>query len=65
MHIVNRSDKVTLYVKDTLVVQDFSNVFLGSLQGLAQEREVEFSIELALSTVPIFKEPYKITPTKL
>lgn len=37
-------------MKDTLVVQDFLNVFPDSVMGLALERKLKLSIELALGT---------------
>lgn len=40
-------------------------MFLDNLPRLAPEKELEFSIELALNTVMISKALYKITLTKL
>lgn len=52
-------------MKDTLVVQDFLNVFPDSVMGLALERKLELSIELALGTTWIFKVPYKMALIEL
>lgn len=52
-------------MKDTLVVQDFLNVFPDSVMGLALERKLELSIELALGTTWIFKAPYKMALIEL
>lgn len=44
----------------TLMVYKFFNVFPNNLLGLALEREVEFSIKLALGTTLISKAPYRM-----
>lgn len=46
------------FVNDQDVVQEFPDVFLDELPGLSHEREIEFSIELALGTTPNSKSPY-------
>ncbi|XP_044502571.1 uncharacterized protein LOC123223472 [Mangifera indica] len=61
-HVVNKSNsESTLNVKNTLVVYEFLDVFPDNLSGLAPEREVEFSVELApghvVSTDGIFVNP--------
>lgn len=48
VHIVNKIDEVVLGVRDTPMVQNFSNVFLNNFPKLTPEREVKFNIELAL-----------------
>lgn len=63
-HIINKTNKTVSDVKDTLVLQEFPNVFPNSLPRLALENKVEFSIELASCTMPISKEPYKIALAK-
>lgn len=64
-HIVNILDKTVLVIKDTPVVKEFSDILLDSLLGLPPKQEVEFSIKLALSIVPISKVSYKIALVKL
>lgn len=56
-HIVNRSNKAILGVKDNLVVKNFLNVFPNSLPRLTLKTEAKFSNELALGTVPNSKAP--------
>lgn len=52
-------------VKDTLLVQEFPNIFPNNLLGLTLEKEVEFSIKLTIGTIPISKGPNGIAPTEL
>ena len=48
-----------------LVVCEFLDVFPKDLPGLPPDREVEFSIELELSTAPISRRPYRMPPKEL
>lgn len=59
--MVQKSIEVVSSIKGTLMVQEFSNIFSNSLLRLASDRELEFSIMLALNITPIFKAPYRIT----
>ena len=47
------------------MVRKFLEVSSKELSGLSPEREVEFSIELALSINPISIAPYHMAPLKL
>nr|GEW65457.1 hypothetical protein [Tanacetum cinerariifolium] len=47
------------------VIRDFSDVFPKELLGMPPEREVEFGIELVLSTQPIFKALYRMAPIEM
>lgn len=47
------------------VVQDFVDVFVENLPGLTSEYEVEFFIDLLLSTMPLLKTPYHMSLAKL
>ncbi|KAL4026235.1 hypothetical protein IC575_014662 [Cucumis melo] len=47
------------------VVRDYPDVFAEELPGLPPHREVEFSIELEPSTVPISRAPYRMAPAEL
>lgn len=47
VHVVQKLVKVVLGIKDTLVVQEYFDIFLNNLPRLALERKLEFSIELA------------------
>ena len=48
-------------MEETLVVNEYMDVFLEELPGLPPYREVEFTIYLLLGTVPISKAPYRMT----
>ena len=64
-HIINREGAKELSLTDVPVVREFEDVFPDELPGLAPEREVEFSIELAPGTAPLSKAPYKMAPAEL
>lgn len=65
VHIVSKLDEIVLGVRDTAMVQKFSNVFPDSLLRLALKREVESIIELALGTILFSKALYGMVPTEL
>ena len=52
-------------LKDVPVVCEFPDVFPDLLPGLPLDREIEFVIELAPGTTPIYKKPYRMAPTEL
>lgn len=54
-YVVTKDNGKGLSLKDVLVVQEFFEVFLEDLLGLASKRKVEFCIKFALSTIPISK----------
>ena len=64
MYIINR-DVELVVVQMILVLREFQEVFLKKLPSLPLKRKVEFSIELAPSTNPIFIAPYRIAPIEL
>ena len=47
------------------LVQDFLDVFIEDLPSLPPEREINFVIDLAPSTAPISKTPYRMALIKL
>ena len=47
------------------VVCEFPDVFPEELPGMPPDREIEFSIELAPGTAPIYKKPYIMAPSEL
>jgi hypothetical protein len=47
------------------VVCEFPDVFSEELPGMPPDREIEFIIELAPGTTPIYKKPYRMAPFKL
>jgi hypothetical protein len=52
-------------IQDILVVCEFPNVFPEDLPGLPPKRDVEFVIELKLSTTPISRRSYRMPPNEL
>ena len=47
------------------VVCEYEDVFLDKLLGLAPHRDVDFYIELHLSTSPISMTPHRMAPIEL
>src|SRR6187399_1450336 len=47
------------------VVCEFPDVFPEELPGMPPDREIEFTIELAPGTTPIYKKPYIMAPSEL
>ena len=47
------------------VVCEFPDVFPEELPGMPPDREIEFIIELAPGTTPIYKKPYRMAPSEL
>jgi hypothetical protein len=47
------------------VVRDFPDVFSEELPAMPPDREVEFIIDLLPGTVPISKQPYKMSVEEL
>ena len=62
-YVVNEGNDLKL--EDIPFVKDYPDVFPEDLPGLPPEREVEFTIDLALGTAPIFKAPYMMAPLEL
>ncbi|KAK4365012.1 hypothetical protein RND71_016370 [Anisodus tanguticus] len=47
------------------VANEFPNVFPDELPGIPPEREIDFSIDILLSTQSIYIPPYRITSAEL
>ena len=47
------------------IVCEFPDVLPEELPGRPPDREIEFSIELAPGTAPIYKKPYRMAPSEL
>ena len=62
-YVVNKENDLKL--GDITIVRDHPDVFPEDLPDLPPEWEVEFTIDLALETAPIFKVPYKMAPLEL
>ncbi|KAA0039152.1 gag protease polyprotein [Cucumis melo var. makuwa] len=57
--------KVISSMKVQLVMRDYPDVFPKKLPGLPPYREIDFAIELEPGTIPIYRAPYRMTPTEL
>ena len=47
------------------VVNEFRDVFPNELPGLPVDREIEFAIDLAPSTEPVSRAPYRMAPVEM
>jgi hypothetical protein len=56
--------KVTA-LEETIVVQEYPNVFLEELPGMPPDHNIEFLIELLPRTPPISKRPYRMPVNEL
>ena len=56
---------VILEFRKVLVVCEFPDVFPEELPGMPPDREIEFIIELAPGTTPIYKKHYRMAPSEL
>jgi hypothetical protein len=52
-------------LKDIPIVCEYPDVFPDDLPGIPPNRDIEFIIELQLSTTPISKRPYRMPPNEL
>lgn len=52
-------------IQSILIVRNYPNVFLKELPSMSPKREIEFSIDLLPSTLPISKAPYRMGRAKL
>ena len=51
--------------ENTIIVCEFQDVFLDDLPRLPPHREIEFVIELAPSTEPVSRAPYRMALVEL
>ena len=65
VNIVDKEKETRLTPEEVPVIREYLIIFLDYLPGLPPDRQIEFSIELVLGTVPISKEPYCLAPTEL
>ena len=62
-HVIDTlTSKVTL--KNVLVMQEFSNVFLEDLLRLPQNRDLDFGIDLFARIAPISIPQYRMAPAE-
>lgn len=65
MLTINKVRDKELTVNEVRVVWEFPKVFPDDLPGMPPNREVEFTIDLALDATPIFEVPYRMAPKEL
>jgi hypothetical protein len=65
VHTASAHHTVVQNLEDIPVAREFPNVFLEDLPSMHPNRDVEFTIELQPSTVPISRQSYKMTPKEL
>ncbi|XP_073300545.1 uncharacterized protein [Primulina huaijiensis] len=63
--VISMLDTASQSIEDLEVFRDFPDVFLDDVADIPPKREVEFSIELLPSTVPISKPPYRLPPVEM
>ena len=63
--VVDTTQVVPVGPEETRLVCEFLDVFSDDLPGLPPQREIEFVIELARGTKPVFRAPYKMAPAEL
>ena len=63
-HVVD-TQKTTPRLGEIRVVKEFPEVFPEELPGLPPDREIKFAIELAPSTEPVSKAPYRMAPVEM
>ena len=51
-----------LKLENIPIVKDYPDVFLEYLPGFPQERDLEFTIDLAPGIAPISMAPYRMAP---
>ncbi|XP_077223463.1 uncharacterized protein LOC143857076 [Tasmannia lanceolata] len=59
---VNDTD---MKIENVPIVKKFEDVFPENLSGLPLNREVEFTVDLAPGTMPIYKAPYRMEPLEM
>ena len=62
--LVLDSKRGQVNLEDISVIKEFPDVFPGELPALPLEREVDLVIEVLPGTIPIFRAPYRMAPTK-
>lgn len=60
-NIIDTRVEPNIKLKNVLVVSKFSQVFPKDLPRLPLDKDIEFVMDLILSTEPISKAPYRMT----
>ena len=53
------------HIEYFLILEEFKDLFLEEIPGLPPKRDLDFSIELNLGSVPSLKSPYRMSAPKL
>ncbi|XP_073300517.1 uncharacterized protein [Primulina huaijiensis] len=63
--IISAPDVPNPSIADVPVIRDFPDVFSDNVTRLPPQREVEFTIDLVLGTVPFSKASYRLAPAEM
>ena len=58
--VLDRAENEFPKSEDYHVLQEFSDVFLNEVLGLTPKKDIDFTIDLVLGTIPVSKRPYGI-----
>nr|AAU89172.1 retrotransposon protein, putative, Ty3-gypsy sub-class [Oryza sativa Japonica Group] len=62
---VGSSELHQIGLSETPIVREFRDVFPEELPGMPPKREIEFRIDLAPGTTPLYKRPYRMAANEL
>nr|AAQ56283.1 putative polyprotein [Oryza sativa Japonica Group] len=62
---VGSSELHQIGLSEIPIVSEFGDVFPEELPGMPPKREIEFRIDLALGTTPLYKRPYRMAANEL
>lgn len=65
VYLQSMSTTIERNLEDMSIIKEISKVFSYDLLGLPLEHDVEFTIDLVLGTMSIYKVPYCMTPLNL
>ncbi|XP_042460894.1 uncharacterized protein LOC122044835 [Zingiber officinale] len=65
LSLVSSNVDSSVQLSDVHIIREYPDVFPEELPGLPPRRQVEFAIELLLSTASISKAPYRMAPREL
>ena len=63
--IVNDLEHEVPSIDSVSIMNEFQDVFPEDLPGIPPEREIDFGIDIDLSTKPILIPPYRMAPAEL
>lgn len=66
VYILNHNEKAeSTEIENILVLNEFKDVFPEKILGLPPRRDIDFSIDLVLGSVPVSKTPYRLNILEL